>query len=412
MSSINRRSFIRFLAGGAVAPYLSRIYPAEAVEEKNLLLMFQATGAWDVASFCDPKENSDASQRITKWSINDTTKVAGSIPYAPFSNNAEFFGKHHHHMMVINGIEAQTNAHGIGVVHAFSGRLARGYPSLTSLYAASFGIDLPLAHISAGGFSDSGGILAPVVSRGRSIVNYAEQNRNRFDQSLFDAVMISHGHSTLNKINDVANVGTNIRQFDSYLDSLINSAELNKLTDVLNSNPSIKFDNKHDSILVALLSYKAGLSLSADFHYGNFDTHDHNDEEQTTSLAELTTGIDYALEMAEELGIGDRLTIVVGSDFSRTPWYNSSDDGKDHWSVGSYIVIDKGAQFGNSVVGATTGDQEQLRINPRTLGVDDSGVQLLPKHVHQELRRYLGIAGNKYDKLFPLNVPNEINFLY
>jgi hypothetical protein len=113
MSNINRRSFVKFLAGGAAVPYFSKIYSAEASEDKNLLLMFQATGAWDVASFCDPKENSDASERITKWSTNDTTKMAGNIPYAPFSNNAEFFEKHHRDMMVINGIEAQTNAHGI-----------------------------------------------------------------------------------------------------------------------------------------------------------------------------------------------------------------------------------------------------------------------------------------------------------
>jgi hypothetical protein len=249
------------------------------------------------------------------------------------------------------------------------------------------------------------------VSRGRSLINYAQQNRNRFDQSLFDAVMIAHGQSALADVNNMNNIATNIRQYGSYLDSLINSAELSKLTDVLNENPSIQFDNKHDSILVALLSYKAGLSLSADFHYGNFDTHDNNDEEQTTSLADLMSGIDYAVDMAEALGIADKLTIVVGSDFSRTPWYNSSNDGKDHWSVGSYIVIEKGAQFGNSVIGATNGDQKQLRINSRTFGVDDSGVQLLPKHVHQELRRYLGIAGNKYDKLFPLNVAEEVNFL-
>ena len=314
-------------------------------------------------------------------------------------------------MLVINGIENQTNAHGIGVVHSFSGRLARGYPSLTALYAASFGRDLPLPYISMGGFSDGAGILTPVISNGRSLFNYSLQNRNNFDRSLFDAVLFQHGKSSLQELNNPNNIVTNVRQYESYMDSLISSSQLGKLKAVLDANPTIKFDNKHDSILVALLSYKAGLSLSADFSYGGFDSHDHNDERQATNLAELVSGINYAVDKAGELGIADKVTVVVGSDFSRTPWYNASDDGKDHWSIGSFIIIENKAQFGNYVLGATTDNQQQLKINRRSFNIDDNGIQLLPKHVHQELRRYLGIAGNKYDKMFPLNVADEINFL-
>ncbi|MFT7527433.1 MAG: hypothetical protein ACI9LY_002588 [Arenicella sp.] len=411
MNKIDRRSFVRLLAGGFTAPLMSRIYPAEASTDKNLLLVFQATGAWDVAAFCDPKENSEASQKITKWSDTNSTQMAGNIPYAPFSTNSEFFEKHHKNMLVVNGVEMQTNAHGIGNIHAFSGRLARGYPSLTALYSASYGIDLPLAHISMGGFSDTGGILTPVVTNGRSLLRYARQNLQYFDQSLFNGVLFLHGKTALSRINDVKNIPGNVNQYGSYLDSITNSAELEKLLDVQNAYPSSKFDGVNDSILTALIAYKAGLSLSADFSYGGFDTHDKNDEEQAIALADLTSGINYAVDKARELGIADKITIIVGSDFSRSPNYNSSDDGKDHWSIGSYIVIEENAQFGNTVIGATTGDQVQLKINPHNFSLDDEGLQLLPQHIHQELRRHLGIAGNKFDALFPLNVKDEINFL-
>ena len=86
---------MRLLAGGATAPLVSRVYPAVEPSNRNLLLVFQASGAWDIASFCDPKENSEARQKITKWSDSSSIQMAGNIPYAPFSKNAEFFEKHH-----------------------------------------------------------------------------------------------------------------------------------------------------------------------------------------------------------------------------------------------------------------------------------------------------------------------------
>lgn len=59
-------------------------------------------------------------------------------------------------------------------------------------------------------------------------------------------------------------------------------------------------------------------------------------------LTELTGGMDYPWGSVEEAGIVDRLVVIVGSDFSRTPYYDSVDV-KDHWPIGSYIIMEKGA---------------------------------------------------------------------
>ncbi len=64
--------------------------------------------------------------------------MAGNIPYAPFADNEAFFEKHHDKMPVINGVDFQTNSHTTGIVHGWSGRTGRGYPSLTALLAAHF----------------------------------------------------------------------------------------------------------------------------------------------------------------------------------------------------------------------------------------------------------------------------------
>ena len=85
-----------------------------------------------------------------------------------------------------------------------------------------------------------------------------------------------------------------------------------------------------------------------------------------TNLNELTSGIDYLWEAAEEAGIADRLLVIVGSDFSRTPYYNSA-QGKDHWSVGSYIIMEKGKRYTNRYVDGSDEGQNAIKIDPATL---------------------------------------------
>ena len=64
-----------------------------------------------------------------------------------------------------------------------------------------------------------------------------------------------------------------------------------------------------------IAAFKAGVSATADLSQGGFDSHEDNDLEQTTNLNELSEGIDYLWEAAEEAGIADRLLVIVGSDF-------------------------------------------------------------------------------------------------
>ena len=93
----------------------------------------------------------------------------------------------------------------------------------------------------------------------------------------------------------------------------------------------------------------------------------------------------------------------LGSDFGRTNFYNSQ-DGKDHWPIGSFVIIEKNQPWTNRVVGETDGLHFAQRINPRTLERDDAeGKIIYPKHVHKALRRYLGIENTPGAQRFPFN---------
>jgi uncharacterized protein (DUF1501 family) len=106
--------------------------------------------------------------------------------------------------------------------------------------------------------------------------------------------------------------------------------------------------------------------------------------------------------VAEAGGFADKVVVTMASDFGRTPYYNSG-GGKDHWPIGSAIIIQQGAGWGNRVVGATDEEHQAYDINPETLQIDSNGIRLEPRHLQQAMRRLSGVDQSGIAQLFPLN---------
>jgi uncharacterized protein (DUF1501 family) len=159
---------------------------------------------------------------------------------------------------------------------------------------------------------------------------------------------------------------------------------------------------------VSLLAFKAGVSLAADVFEPGFDTHDDHDNRLASALTNVTDAIDYFWSYAAELGLADRVVLVMGSDFGRTPNYNSS-NGKDHWPIGSVLVMQKNAAFTNRVVGLTDTGHNAIKINPQSLQLDStSGVIIKPAHVHKALRKNLGLDTAAATQLFPFSTTEDV----
>ena len=92
---------------------------------------------------------------------------------------------------------------------------------------------------------------------------------------------------------------------------------------------------------LTVLAFKTGVAVSADLWLGGFDTHGTHDPDHEWLLEHLTDGVDYLWEYAEEHGIANRMVVVMGSDFGRTNKYNSQ-EGKDHWPIGSFVCDAEG----------------------------------------------------------------------
>ena len=72
--------------------------------------------------------------------------------------------------------------------------------------------------------------------------------------------------------------------------------------------------------------------------------------------------------------MADRMVVVIGSDFGRTNFYNSA-DGKDHWPIGSFIIMEKNQR---RVVGGGVAGADAARVAPVVVGILDRPVAAVP----------------------------------
>ena len=421
---MRRRDFLKQLSKAAGVTSIASFLPWSTSLRAEpytgpFYVTIAAQGGWDVSSFCDPKENSGG-QIINHWSSDGgtvQTLTNSAIRNAPFADNSRFFQKYRDYMLVVNGIDAQTNAHDAGVRHNWSGQLAAGYPSFNAIASTIYGNELPLAFISNGGYKETAGLTTYTLlqdpSTLQSLVNSnrtpAGDNRY-FYQDELDIVYRYQQERLERLLAEPTLLPKTRRHMNQLLQARVDKSLLENLAAVLPTDlvDSTDKDGHYNPLLqqaqMSLAAYQSGLCVCADMILDGFDSHDDHDARHVVDLTRLTNGIDYLWDSAEALGIADRLVVFITSDFSRTPYYNDG-NGKDHWPIGSAIFMKKNADWGNRVIGATDNLQNAQALNPFTLQVDTStqGIQLYPAHIQQALRALAGIHEHEIATQFPLN---------
>lgn len=379
----------------------------------TLFLCFNASGGWDPTHLCDAKTNP-----ITNLKPEEVETEAGLTYPAYFDPEIygegtgafipEFFRKHAGRLRVINGIDMQTNGHDSGSRHVWSGRLSDGAPTLAAYMAATFDPTLPMAFLTFGGFSDTEGIAAQTRAGNVSAltrVAYPQRIDPNNAESGFHSPRAYELIQEAQRARDLALLaGQKLPRINHSVSALYaarsGSNELRLLQEYL---PESFSDNGlQRSVQLALAAYQAGITISVNLNLGGFDTHGNHDRSHVPRLNELLQGIDFAWEEATARGVADRVVIVVGSEFGRTPGYNDG-NGKDHWSVSSMMLMGQGIPPG--VVGATTPEHRAIGVTS-SLDLDPNGtLKILPGHVHRALRdRFAFGDDNDLASLFPLNV--------
>ena len=433
---MRRRALIKGLASGTVGGMVGfRLPLANAADHAGKFFVFvQADGGWDPTSFCDPKANAAGEPEINHWAREGEIRQAGNLRYAPFARNAAFFEKYHRRMLVVNGVDAQTNSHTVGVLHNWSGRNSDGYPSMTALLAARYAPDGAVPYLSFGGFSATGGVTRFTRLHGpgqiQSIVypnrNLDAQEREVQALAADRAVVVQRRAERMARLASAPRLLPRaVRNRRYYQSSLAPAAAegLKRFANALPPEDEFQQPEEYTSRVtgtysnelrrqaqLAVLAFKTGAGVAADLWLGGFDTHRAHDADHEWLLGALTDSVDFLWDYAEQHGVADRLVVVIGSDFGRTNYYNA-EGGKDHWPIGSYVVMEKNQPWTNRVVGETDGLHFAQKINPRTLRRDDAnGTIIYPKHFHKALRRYLGIEDSPGARRFPFNGTEDFRF--
>lgn len=400
---MNRRDFLKMAgAGGLVIPSWAVIPEAaaqSALYSGRILINVHASGGIDQSSWTDPRETD---RTLNNYAGVTPANVSGNIRTAPMGNNRAFFDRYFMQTLVINGVSSETNSHEDGTRAHATGRLDMGYPNVSELFASVHGRGLPMPWLNSGGFRTSAGLMAatPMPSldalRALATPNAQSATTDFMKQSDIDLVHAARTErmkaldarsDTLPRTRIVA------RQFLAAADS---RATLQRVSQFLPATLD-GFAAAH----VGLIAAQAGITSTIQLSSGGFDTHSNHDAQMANALPRLTDLVDYIWQKSAALGIANRILVRIYSEFGRTPLNNSN--GKDHWSVGSQVLMEAAPAWGNRVFGASGPRHQALRINPATGAVDSaSGIIITPRHIHAALRTYLGI--NTTDPRFSLRV--------
>jgi hypothetical protein len=435
---MDRRQFLKMtgLAGLAVmAPAAMRGGVRESHADSSTYggpywVTLHAGGGWDPTYLCDPKGGTkDDKKSINQLFTPDQIKSAGSISYAPVNysstkgkdtvevySNERFFGDHHDRLMVINGLDTTTNNHDTGTRAIWSGQSAEGYPSFAALVAAAAtqSMALPMAFLSSGGYDATSGLVA--LTRAGDIgslrrlaypdrVNPDDDNNLKTFHSPDTAARIAKAQSErLKAMHDAQRLPSLQYATNALYTARQGNGGLNLLAQAFKGVPTLELDkgpkyledlqgvgglNDLEGLLrqiqLATLAFQSGVAVSANLSIGGFDTHGQHDNNQVPQLMKLIRAVDYLYKIAGDLGIADKLYVLVGSDFGRTPYYNEG-NGKDHWNITSMLLSGPGIT-GNRVVGTSDAGFKSVKVDPKTLAPSDSGLRIQPNHVHKALRK-------------------------
>lgn len=434
---MQRRTFLKMLAlsGLAQVAPVGFISEAQAATPNRFWICLQAEGGWDPTNFCDPKPSENNGHNW--YSAADIRTDLCRFPVAPYYASAAgdpagdavkweaFWRNWGNKLVVINGIDQRTNGHDTGTRATWSGQQRSGLPSIGALIAGIVAPSASMAYIGNGGFNDAREIVAVsringsgdisnlqrignpnTPSMSNTAVTYQQAanwdlvrktQSDRLENLMADDNQLPQNLTNMNLLYSVRNGTGNINTF------LTELAKLPALTgyEVAGASRS----NLRDQAKIALAAFKSGLSVAADIRVGGFDTHSDHNLNHYPMLANIFDVMNDIMTFSQTLGIQDKVNIVVGSEFGRTPGYNA-DGGKDHWPYNSMLFL--GADFGpnarlGNVIGSSSSKQEALAIDPVTLmPVSSGGIKIRPEHVHLQLRKFAGISNATLAKRYGL----------
>lgn len=405
-------------------------------------LHMHAGGGWDPTLFCDGKLTGAGYENKLITGV----EMVGGVPVPaatgtgkfllrrggnPFEDPKHFFETVGKKFVVFNGLDTQTNNHATGTQSAGCGHSDIELPCIAALYAGkvSKGRDVAMAFLANGPYNrtddvvtvsrfpgdklaklsapykpdgaDKAGFLSDYTvgrmqqlraERMKALAAQASLPRNKRTLGALETAMRSQtAMAALAQVNTMAS--PTFASFEAQLspDTL---AYMRVTVSGSGASAVSRFVEHGKPMEQILRCFQAGLSVSATYAEHGFDTHSNHDVAQQDVMASFVSRLRYVALRAEQMGIADKLYVLVTSDFGRTPKYNS-DNGRDHWNVTSALLMGPGIAGGRAI-GKSDASFGAMRVNKTNVATslpdsDSSGLRIRPSHLHRELRRVLHV---------------------
>jgi hypothetical protein len=444
---MERRRFLQIagLAGLAIMSPLG-LYRAGAARAGTskyngpYWIFVNASGGWDPTLLCDPKGGTMGDMMSVDQTYTPSQiKTVGGIKYAPVTssvdnveiwNGDKFWQAHAGRILAMNGVDTATNNHDAGSRTVWSGQLAEGYPSFAALVAAvaSSSLELPMPFVSNGGYDATEGLI-PLARLGSNITdvqkiaypNIADPTNAKSDDyftsstasriaatqqarlqaaqkaAKLPSIQTSTGALYLAR-QDQAGLGALAAQLAGQ--TLVTLADFPDLAAITDTYQVSGLESLFQQIQLAMYCFKAGSAVSVNLNIGNFDTHSNHDARQSLAIVQLLRGLDYLFTQLDSTGLASNTYVMVGSDFARTPYYNSN-NGKDHWNLTTVLAAGPTIKGGRTI-GGTDAMQGPMTFNPTTLAADPNGERIGTNNLHIALRKLAKIDTSAAAQQFPL----------
>jgi uncharacterized protein (DUF1501 family) len=387
---------------------LKRLAMAQSAAPHFLVVMI-CDGGWDVTQVFDVHDPLDGTDGVD---VDVPTAISGLPPsqiatvggLTYMSNPVTrptvdlFFSKWAGRSAIVNGFGTRSTSHTQSMQLTLTGYLDPTRADFAVMAAHHNGETLPLPHLLLSGES-FGGNFAGLSGR------LGGQMRQAF---AYDS--LEEGQLAVSGVGEA--YIQQALEYDRLLSEARSEAVTGKLADYADANgradrlarlaSSLNINSGSGMALGTSLAqaFRSGMTTSITLSAGGgFDTHTDNTQ-QNGRFEQVFSLVDGVVsQLAAEPGVAaasmlDETTIVVMSEFARTPLLNG-DNGKDHHPWNSMLAVGKNVR-GSSSVGMSDPEQNGVKVNLSTGQPDDTGVVLDVTHVVAGILTLMGANASQY----------------
>lgn len=460
--ALGRRQILRLAAAAGGISLLDRVLPlhvshAAPAGPPPLFIWLTMSGAWDQLLAFDPRPNDvaryrpasattlqtasgirpaydlvqDAAVRALLATTPSGIQKRGALTYGPAVPASLFAGENYKDFAIVRGIDMNTVAHEVGRRYTLTGKTPRGSSasgsSVATLVAAQSDNPPILPHVVlntetyneglpsfASGIRASAGNLYNLL---RVIgANYGAGERDALvafqeSEATCDEVAANRdGFMALLRDNNrraQTLIKSNVAG-DFNFDPKTATGDQAALLARFNITTTADVNGPRGRMLAIAQLFANGLSTSiSSVLADDLDDHDDWHVDHATKLRvgfeALADLVDFLKTTKDAQGnfLWSRTSLMLSSEFSRTPLINAR-DGRDHHITNSALIAGPGI-VGNQVFGATSDSgMQRQKISPTTGLVAASGVYVRPTDVVATLLQSMGIGADPLSNNSPV----------